>query len=125
MIVQKDADLINLLRIGSLCNDARLVQANDTWTIKGDPTEGALIVAAAKAGIVAEKENVQYPRVREIPFSSETKMMTTIHQTPTGEVAYSKGAPEVILDNCGYIDRNGQAAKSDYRRARKYSGNCP
>ena len=57
---------------------------------------------------MAEKENVQYPRVREIPFSSETKMMTTIHQTPTGEVAYSKGAPEVILDKCGYIDRDGQ-----------------
>jgi Ca2+-transporting ATPase len=93
--MRKDENLIKLLRIGSLCNDARLVQANESWSIKGDPTEGALIVAATKAGIVAEKENLQYPRVREIPFSSETKMMTTIHQTPTGEVGYSKGAPEI------------------------------
>jgi Ca2+-transporting ATPase len=106
--MRKDENLIKLLRIGSLCNDARLVQANESWSIKGDPTEGALIVAATKAGIVAEKENLQYPRVREIPFSSETKMMTTIHQTPTGEVGYSKGAPEIILDKCGYIDRDGQ-----------------
>jgi Ca2+-transporting ATPase len=106
--MRKDENLIKLLRIGSLCNDARLVQANESWSIKGDPTEGALIVAATKAGIVAEKENLQYPRVREIPFSSETKMMTTIHQTPTGEVGYSKGAPEIILDKCGYIDQDGQ-----------------
>jgi Ca2+-transporting ATPase len=106
--VQKDAGLINLLRIGCLCNDARLVQSGDEWLIKGDPTEGAFIVAAAKAGIVIEEENSQHPRVREIPFSSETKMMTTVHRTPAGEVAYSKGAPEVILDRCQYIHRNGQ-----------------
>ena len=106
--VQKDAGLINLLRIGCLCNDSRLVQSEDEWLIKGDPTEGALIVAAAKAGMVTETENVTYPRVREIPFSSETKMMTTVHKTPTGEVAYIKGAPEVVLDRCRYLHRNGQ-----------------
>jgi Ca2+-transporting ATPase len=106
--IHKNTGLINLLRIGSLCNDARLIQVNDSWTIKGDPTEGALIVVAAKAGIEAEIGNVQYPRVREVPFSSETKMMTTFHQTPTGQVAYIKGAPEVILDECGYFDQSGQ-----------------
>lgn len=106
--VQKDAGIINLLRIGCLCNDSRLVQSEDEWLIKGDPTEGALIVAAAKAGMVIETENVTYPRVREIPFSSETKMMTTVHKTPTGEVAYIKGAPEVVLDRCRYLHSNGQ-----------------
>jgi Ca2+-transporting ATPase len=106
--VQKDADLINLLRIGCLCNDSCLVQTGDEWIIKGDPTEGALIVTAAKASLVPETENAKYPRVREIPFSSETKMMTTVHRTPTGEVAYIKGAPEVILGRCQYIHHNGQ-----------------
>jgi P-type Ca2+ transporter type 2C len=106
--IQKNNNLINLLRIGSLCNDSRLIQANDSWSIKGDPTEGALIVVAEKAGIKAENENVQYPRVGEVPFSSETKMMTTFHQTLTGQVAYIKGAPEVILDKCGYFDQSGQ-----------------
>jgi P-type Ca2+ transporter type 2C len=106
--IQKNASLINLLRIGSQCNDARLLQVNDSCSIKGDPTEGALVVLAEKAGISAENENVQYPRVGEVPFSSETKMMTTFHQTPAGQVAYIKGAPEVILDKCGYFDQSGQ-----------------
>jgi Ca2+-transporting ATPase len=106
--IQKDAGLINLLRIGCLCNDSRLVQADNTWSIKGDPTEGAFIVAAVKAGIVPEEENIQYPRVREIPFSSETKMMVTVHRTPAGEVAYVKGAPEIVIDHCRYIHRDGQ-----------------
>lgn len=101
--VQKDPGLINLLRIGSLCNDAKLVQTDSRWEIKGDPTEGALIVAAAKAGIPVEVEGTRYPRVREIPFSSETKMMTTVHSISNGEIAYSKGAPEVILERCQYI----------------------
>jgi len=106
--IQKDEGLINLLRIGCLCNDSRLVQADNTWSIKGDPTEGAFIVAAVKAGIVPEEENIQYPRVREIPFSSETKMMITVHRAPAGEVAYVKGAPEVILDHCRYVHSDGQ-----------------
>jgi Ca2+-transporting ATPase len=105
--IQKDAGLNTLLRIGCLCNDSRLVQTGDEWIIKGDPTEGALIVAAAKAGIRTEEENVRYPRIREIPFSSETKMMTTVHRIPTGEVAYIKGAPEVILHRCQNVYRNG------------------
>jgi Ca2+-transporting ATPase len=106
--VQSNAGLVNLLRIGCLCNDSRLVQADNAWSIKGDPTEGAFIVAAVKAGIVPEEENVQYPRVREIPFSSETKMMVTVHRSPAGEVAYVKGAPEVVLDHCRFIHREGE-----------------
>ncbi|HJX03715.1 MAG TPA: HAD-IC family P-type ATPase, partial [Dehalococcoidia bacterium] len=76
-----------------------LVQADQRWEIKGDPTEGALIVAAMKAGMNLSAEN----RVREIPFSSETKMMTTVHMTATGELAYAKGAPEVIVEQSRYM----------------------
>jgi len=103
---QEDVHLEVLLRIGALCNDARLVPVNGWWKVKGDPTEGALLVAAAKAGLEQEAQNASWPRIREIPFSSERKMMTTVHQTPQGEVAYAKGAPEVILDCCRYIYRD-------------------
>lgn len=106
--VKSNAGLVNLLRIGCLCNDSRLVQADNAWSIKGDPTEGAFIVAAVKAGIVQEEENIQYPRVREIPFSSETKMMVTVHRSPAGEVAYVKGAPEVVLEHCRFVHREGE-----------------
>jgi P-type Ca2+ transporter type 2C len=92
--------LLELLRGAALVTDAHLVQEEGRWEIKGDPTEGALVVAAAKAGLVKDELDVTYPRVAEIPFTSETKRMTTIEETPNGKVAYSKGAPEVILASC-------------------------
>jgi Ca2+-transporting ATPase len=95
-----DTEAETLLRIGSLCNNAQL-QHNDTaniWTIIGDPTEGALIVAGEKAAITQQRLTEQYPRISEIPFTSERKCMTTIHQTPANDtVAYLKGAPEIVL----------------------------
>ncbi len=91
-----------LLRGAVLASDARLVQTNGRWHIKGDPTEGALVVAAAKAGLQKADLDQQFPRVHEIPFTSETKRMTTLHQTDGGVVAYSKGAPEVILASCAW-----------------------
>jgi Ca2+-transporting ATPase len=108
---EEDAALQRLLQIGSLCNDTSLTSANGAWKIKGDPTEGALVVTAAKAGLWQEKLQSQSPRIHEIPFSSETKRMTTVHQTPEGKIAYSKGAPEVILISCSHIYRNGQETK--------------
>ena len=105
---EKDAALQRLLQIGSLCNDTSLTSANGVWEIKGDPTEGALVVTAAKAGLWQKELQSQFPRIGEIPFSSETKRMTTVHQTPQGKIAYSKGAPEVILSSCSHIYRNGQ-----------------
>lgn len=92
--------LIRLLQAAALASDARLTQDNDSWEIKGDPTEGALLVAAAKAGLSKPELDEQFPRVHEIPFTSETKRMTTLHQTPSGVVAYTKGAVEIILDSC-------------------------
>jgi Ca2+-transporting ATPase len=101
-----------LLAAGALASDASLIESGSEpgngWQIKGDPTEGALLVAAAKAGLHKPELDSRYPRQHEIPFTSETKRMTTLHQTPDGLVAYSKGAPEVILDSCSsYLTDEG------------------
>jgi P-type Ca2+ transporter type 2C len=97
------APLQKLLQIGTLCNDTSLITTESGWEIKGDPTEGALVVAAAKAGISQNTAKNSFPRIDEIPFSSERKRMTTIHDTPEGKVAYSKGAPEVIWESCDFV----------------------
>ena len=91
-----------LLRAAALACDARLVKGEqaESWGIHGDPTEGALVVAAAKAGLHKPELDERFPRRHEIPFASETKRMTTLHEHAEGLVAYAKGAPEVILDSC-------------------------
>jgi Ca2+-transporting ATPase len=89
------------LTAAALASDTRLLHdAESGWDIKGDPTEGALVVAAAKAGLHKDALEAEFPRVQEIPFSSETKRMTTLHETGGKLTAYTKGAPEVILDDC-------------------------
>jgi Ca2+-transporting ATPase len=86
------------LRIGALCNDAVLTMEDDRCcSIFGDPTEGALVVAAAKAGISKEKLEKNLPRLDEIPFQSEKQYMATLHPGDGGRVAYVKGAAEKIL----------------------------
>ena len=91
-----------LLQAATLASDADVVynDLDKRWQIKGDPTEGALVVAAAKAGLKKTDLESQFPRVKEIPFTSETKRMTTLHDAPTGVVAYAKGAPEMLLNSC-------------------------
>jgi len=92
-----------LLRAGLLCNDARLEKGDQDgstkWGIAGDPTEGAFVVAAAKAGYQHDELDKEYPRLAEIPFDSERKRMTTLHPDPRygHYVAYVKGAPDVVL----------------------------
>jgi Ca2+-transporting ATPase len=104
----KDSDLELLLRIGYLNNDSRLHQdTHARWSVLGDPTEGALTVAGAKAGL-GEDLKESYPRVWEFPFDSARKIMSTIHKTSGGGVlAYVKGAPEVILERSVYIQEGG------------------
>jgi len=96
-------DLKMLLTSAMLCNDSKLEKDTSTerWTIRGDPTEGALVVAAAKAGMWKEELEKQQPRISEIPFSSETKRMTTMHiVSGKAKIAYMKGAPEIVLSKC-------------------------
>lgn len=103
----EDAHLAELLRVGMLCNNSYL-EHDDGWRIIGDPTEGALLVAAKKAGT---SEN--YPRITELPFDSERRLMTTLHTTPKGIAAYIKGAPEIVLGLCTYIYEDGNARLLD------------
>ncbi len=98
-----------LLQGGLLCSDAVLEEKEGKWVIKGDPTEGALVVAAAKAGLHPAEMRLEIPRIEEIPFSSERKRMTTIHQMGDGKkMAFMKGAPEVVLEKCSHILENGE-----------------
>jgi len=87
-----------VLEAGALASDAALVQEGAAWTVRGDPTEGALVVAAKKAGLDKRAIEAARPRVAEVPFTSESRKMTTLHRGADGLVAYTKGAPEVVLD---------------------------
>ena len=107
-------DLRKALHIGALCNNARLVRhqqeaGEPTWEIRGDPTEGALVVAAAKAGYHKDNLESRMRRIDELPFSSDTKFMVTFHEGQEGQVwVYVKGAPETILERCPQIVKNSQ-----------------
>ncbi len=98
-----------LLKAAALCNNAILRQDEDNkkWYITGDPTEGALIVTAAKAGYQKEGLENEYPRLREFPFDSDRKRMSTAHQTPDGnKVLFVKGAPDQIIHRCSQYSNN-------------------
>jgi Ca2+-transporting ATPase len=101
-ILEPDKALRTFLQAATLASDAHIAhgEIDGRWHIKGDPTEGALVVAAAKAGLVKADLERHKPRTCEIPFTSEAKRMTTLHSTQEGLVAFSKGAPEIILASC-------------------------
>jgi Ca2+-transporting ATPase len=102
--------MVVLLRASTLCTNAQY----DGKSVMGDTTEGALIVASAKAGIEKDHLEKEYPRVKEVPFTSERKRMTTVHRTPEGPlVAYVKGAPEIILDRSTHVLKEGGLEKLD------------
>ncbi|MBI4573813.1 MAG: cation-translocating P-type ATPase [candidate division NC10 bacterium] len=104
-----DATLKRLLVGGAICNDSHLLQAEAGWRIKGDPTEGALVVAAAKAALDPEELRLAWPRVGEIPFESERKRMSTVHREPGGDLtAFVKGAPELVVERCTHWERQGK-----------------
>jgi Ca2+-transporting ATPase len=89
------------------------MKESEGWQIKGDPTEGALIVAGAKAGLEKAVLDNENPRIDEIPFSSESKRMTALCSGASGQIAYSKGADEVILNNCVLYQKKGKAERLD------------
>jgi P-type Ca2+ transporter type 2C len=104
------SEALELLRGGVLASDARLRQVNGRWHIEGDPTEAALVVVAAKARLDQASLDQQFPRIGEVPFSSERRRMTTLHKSEGGSVAYSKGAADVIVAACTHwMSDSGEA----------------
>ena len=103
--VQPPASVTELLRAAVLSSDARvLLDERGRWHVEGDPTEGALVVAAEKAGLDQTALNEQQPRRHEIAFTSERRRMTTLHDVGPGEmVAYSKGAVDAVLPDCRVV----------------------
>ncbi|HWP23872.1 MAG TPA: cation-translocating P-type ATPase, partial [Candidatus Binatia bacterium] len=115
--VEPHAALLELVRAGALVNDATLIQKDGRWEIQGDPTEGALVALAAKAGFDKRAVEAEFPRVAEIPFSAESKRMTTLHAANGTLVAYAKGAPERILDSCErQLTETGEVRLADEER---------
>ncbi|HEX2115461.1 MAG TPA: cation-translocating P-type ATPase [Alphaproteobacteria bacterium] len=106
----EDSGVRLLLRAGLLASDAIVAQDVNRWFVKGDPTEGALVVLAAKGGLNPETERRTHARCEEFPFSSERKRMTTVHTLPDGRrVAYMKGAPEVVTERCDRLQKGSEA----------------
>jgi len=118
------------LTIGALCADARLERTDDGLRAVGDPTEGALVLAAAKAGIHKDELEREQPRVGEVPFDSARKLMSTVHPRPEGGYRIMvKGAPDVLLERCTALwtkggrplnqSQKGQIAQVNERMAQK------
>jgi P-type Ca2+ transporter type 2C len=111
--VQPSGELRSLLQSCVLCNDAVLQKENGDWVILGDPTEGALLTVAGKADLLKHDQDNQFPRVAEIPFSSERKRMSVIVQEAQDGGAstlqlFSKGSPELTLERCTHIQTDNQ-----------------
>jgi P-type Ca2+ transporter type 2C len=106
--VKPPHSVIEILEAAVLSSDARvLLDERSRWRVEGDPTEGALVVAAEKAGLDQAALNEKHPRRHEIAFTSERRRMTTIHQADDGLVVYSKGAADAILPDCASWRRDG------------------
>jgi Ca2+-transporting ATPase len=105
--------LILLLNAASLCNNATYEKINDSLNINGDSTEIALLVASAKAGLYKNELEHRQPRVLEIPFSSISKNMVTVNNEMGKNLAYAKGAPEVVLNKCTRAFKNGSEVPLD------------
>ncbi len=104
------------LLAGAACNDARLAREDGAWVLVGDPTEGAMLVAAGKAGLSTAYLRDRFPRVAAIPFSADRRYMATLHREVDrgGLIAFAKGATEQILDLCATeLDADGSLRRLD------------
>jgi len=119
--IKGDAALRRLTQIAALCNNAELAREERTeepkkrkagkeaepagaaWTVKGDPTEGALLVLAGKAGVSRSSLEALYPRTKEFPFDAERKRMSVVVTHQGGRLLCVKGAPDLLIDRCSYM----------------------
>ncbi len=102
---KSDPNLLKTLEIGVLCNNAVLSSNTGRWNILGDPTEGAILTAGAKANLWKSELEKKYPLIAEIPFESERKLMSIIRKIPEGKtIAFVKGAPDVLLSHSQYLE---------------------
>src|SRR5688572_20852563 len=114
-------ELERALAVGDRANKAELHERDGRWVVQGDPTEGALVVAARKAGLEDEVLDLRFERIGEVPFSSERKLMTTIHtdaQRQEQLLVFTKGAADVLLTRCSRELLGGDTRPlTDERRA--------
>ncbi len=108
--------LIRLLRIGLLCNESRILEKEGHFSVDGDPTEGALIVSALKAGMDHDREKELYPLIAMIPFESEWGYMATLHRFGERKIIFVKGAPEKLLGMCTVCAAGEGAIMKDVQR---------
>lgn len=124
--VEDPALVIDVLRAALLCSDARLLppdpEQGKDWRVVGDTTEGALVVAAAKAGLSTEEEGRKYSRLSELPFDPVRKMMTTVHRAGEGRVALTKGALQEVLPRCANALWDGRILQLDETLRARISG---
>jgi Ca2+-transporting ATPase len=91
-------NLQQVLRIGLLCNESNVYEEDGLYRVDGDPTEGALIVSALKAGLMSEDEKNNYPQITILPFESERGYMASLHRHKEKKYIFVKGAPEIVVD---------------------------
>ena len=100
-------DLLKALTVGVLCNNAQLKVEDGKASVFGDPTEIAILSAAAKAGVWKGEEEDVYEMVEELPFDSERKKMSIVRRADQDMTAFTKGAPDLLLNDCTYILEDG------------------
>ncbi|MFA5039318.1 MAG: calcium-translocating P-type ATPase, SERCA-type [Candidatus Omnitrophota bacterium] len=105
---EEDGGLRKVLQCAVLCNGAQLRQDEGHFRIFGDPTEGALLTAAAKGGLWKERLEEEFPFADEIPFDPVRKKMTILRKRGPGITAFVKGAPDVLVDDCSLFEENGE-----------------
>ncbi|MBN1827897.1 MAG: cation-transporting P-type ATPase [Deltaproteobacteria bacterium] len=108
--------MMECLKAGLLCNDSLLLKEEDRWAIQGDPTEGAFLVSAVKAGLDMAAVRTESPRIDSIPFESQHQYMATLHAEGTDKpgIVYLKGSVEAIMERCvSFLDGAGRSAELD------------